>query len=305
MRVGILSRAPQSYSTSRLVEAAESRGHDVRVLDYLRCTMDIVSGNPQVFLGEETLDFDGIIPRIGATYTFYGAAIVRQFEMKGTPTANNSLAIVRSRDKLRCLQILAREGVALPQTCFAHSTKDIESLLDRVGGAPVILKLLESTHGKGVVLAETKKAAESVMSAFHQMDANILVQHFVKEANGEDIRAFVIGDKVVASMLRKAAPGDFRSNLHRGGTAEKIKLSKAERDLAIQASKTMGLDVSGVDLLRSDEGPKILEVNASPGLKGIEESSGQDIASEILKMLEKEEKEKTSFLGKRRRRKEA
>ena len=178
-------------------------------------------------------------------------------------------------------------------------------MLDRVGGAPVILKLLESTQGKGVVLAETKKAAESVMSAFHQMDANILVQHFVKEANGEDIRAFVIGDTVVASMLRKAAPGDFRSNLHRGGTAEKIKLSKEERDLAIQASKTMGLDVSGVDLLRSDEGPKILEVNASPGLKGIEESSGKDIASEVLKMLEKEEKEKKSFLGKRRRRKEA
>ncbi len=298
MRIGILSRAPKSYSTRRLVEAAEGRDHEVRVLDYLRCTMDITSGKPRVFFGEEALEFDGIIPRIGATYTFYGAAVVRQFEMMGTLTANQSIAIVRSRDKLRCLQILAREGVGLPQTCFAHSTKDIDSLLNRVGGAPVILKLLESTQGKGVVLAETGKAAESVMSAFRQMDANILVQHFVKEANGEDIRAFVVGNRVVASMLRKAAPGDFRSNLHRGGTAENVKLTKAERELAVKASKIMNLDVSGVDLLRSDKGPQILEVNASPGLKGIETSSGKDIAAEILKMLEKEKK---SFLGKRRR----
>ena len=298
MRIGILSRAPKSYSTRRLVEAAEGRDHEVRVLDYLRCTMDITSGKPRVFFGEEALEFDGIIPRIGATYTFYGAAVVRQFEMMGTLTANQSIAIVRSRDTLRCLQILAREGVGLPQTCFAHSTKDIDSLLNRVGGAPVILKLLESTQGKGVVLAETGKAAESVMSAFRQMDANILVQHFVKEANGEDIRAFVVGNRVVASMLRKAAPGDFRSNLHRGGTAENVKLTKAERELAVKASKIMNLDVSGVDLLRSDKGPQILEVNASPGLKGIETSSGKDIAAEILKMLEKEKK---SFLGKRRR----
>ena len=239
MRIGILSRAPKSYSTRRLVEAAEGRDHEVRVLDYLRCTMDITSGKPRVFFGEEALEFDGIIPRIGATYTFYGAAVVRQFEMMGTLTANQSIAIVRSRDKLRCLQILAREGVGLPQTCFAHSTKDIDSLLNRVGGAPVILKLLESTQGKGVVLAETGKAAESVMSAFRQMDANILVQHFVKEANGEDIRAFVVGNRVVASMLRKAAPGDFRSNLHRGGTAENVKLTKAERELAVKASKIM------------------------------------------------------------------
>ncbi len=298
MRIGILSRAPKSYSTQRLVEAAEERGHEVRVLDYLRCTMDITSGKPRVFFREEALQLDGIIPRIGATYTFYGAAVVRQFEMMGTLTANQSLSIVRSRDKLRCLQILAREGVGLPQTCFAHSTKDIDSLLKRVGGAPVILKLLESTQGKGVVLAETEKAAESVMSAFRQMDANILVQHFVKEANGEDIRAFVVGNQVVASMLRKAAPGDFRSNLHRGGTAENVKLSKEERELAVKASKIMGLDVSGVDLLRTDRGPQVLEVNASPGLEGIEASSGKDIASEILKMLEKEKK---SFLGKRRR----
>jgi ribosomal protein S6--L-glutamate ligase len=298
MRIGILSRAPKSYSTQRLFEAAEERGHEVRVLDYLRCTMDITSGKPRVFLREEALRLDGIIPRIGATYTFYGAAVVRQFEMMGTLTANQSLSIVRSRDKLRCLQILAREGVGLPQTCFAHSTKDIDSLLKRVGGAPVILKLLESTQGKGVVLAETEKAAESVMSAFRQMDANILVQHFVKEANGEDIRAFVVGNRVVASMLRKAAPGDFRSNLHRGGTAENVKLSKEERELAVKASKIMGLDVSGVDLLRTDRGPQVLEVNASPGLEGIEASSGKDIASEILKMLEKEKK---SFLGKRRR----
>jgi len=298
MRIGILSRAPKSYSTQRLFEAAAERGHEVRVLDYLRCTMDITSGKPRVFLREEALRLDGIIPRIGATYTFYGAAVVRQFEMMGTLTANQSLSIVRSRDKLRCLQILAREGVGLPQTCFAHSTKDIDSLLKRVGGAPVILKLLESTQGKGVVLAETEKAAESVMSAFRQMDANILVQHFVKEANGEDIRAFVVGNRVVASMLRKAAPGDFRSNLHRGGTAENVKLSKEERELAVKASKIMGLDVSGVDLLRTDRGPQVLEVNASPGLEGIEASSGKDIASEILKMLEKEKK---SFLGKRRR----
>src|SRR5690554_6417592 len=286
MRIGILSRKASLYSTSRLVEAAEARGHEVRVVDYLRCYMDIASARPRVRYRGEELKFDAIVPRIGASYTFYGTAVVRQFEMMDVYPLVNSQAISRSRDKLRSLQLLARAGVGLPVTGFAHSTQDVGGLLDVVGGPPVIVKLLEGTQGLGVVLAETRKAAESVIGAFRQMDANILVQQFVKEAAGSDIRAFVIGGKVVAAMKRTGAPGDFRSNLHRGGTAEAIKLTPKERATAVRAAKTMGLGVAGVDMLPSEDGPMVLEVNSSPGLEGIEAASGVDIADLIIEHIE-------------------
>ncbi len=286
MRIGVLSRNSSLYSTSRLVEAAKQRGHEVRVVDYLRCYMAITSRRPSVLLLGEPLEFDAVVPRIGATYTFYGTAVVRQFEMMGTFSANESQAIARSRDKLRSLQLLARAGVGLPTTSFAHSTKDIDGLIDVVGGSPLIVKLLEGTQGVGVVLAETKKAAESVIAAFRQLDANILVQQFVKEARGADIRAFVIGNRVVAAMERRAAPGEFRSNLHRGGSASAIKLTPAERRTAVKAAKTLGLNVSGVDMLRSDHGPLVIEVNSSPGLEGIEKATGIDVAGAVVEFLE-------------------
>ncbi len=276
------------YSTARLVEAAKQRDHDVSVIDYLRCYMDITSKKPSVLLLGKQLTFDAIIPRIGATYTFYGTAVVRQFEMMGTFTANESQAIARSRDKLRSLQLLARAGVGLPITSFAHSTKDIHGLIDIVGGAPLIVKLLEGTQGSGVVLAETAKAAESVIGAFRQLDANILVQQYVKEARGADIRALVVGNRVVAAMERRAAKGEFRANLHRGGTAHALKLTPEERRVAVKAAKVLGLRVSGVDMLRSDSGPVVIEVNSSPGLEGIEKASGIDVATSIIKFLEKE-----------------
>ena len=227
-----------------------------------------------------------IIPRIGATYTFYGTAVVRQFEMADVFTVNSSDAISRSRDKLRSMQLLSRAGVGLPTTSFAHSTQDIDGLLEVVGGTPIVVKLLEGTQGLGVVLAETRKAAESVIGAFRQMDANILVQQYVKEAAGSDIRAFIVGGKVVAAMRRTGAPGDFRSNLHRGGSAEAVKLSAKERATAVRAAKTMGLNVAGVDMLQSEEGPMVLEVNSSPGLEGIEGASGVDIADIIIEYIE-------------------
>lgn len=287
MKLGILSRNAALYSTKRLVEAAKARGHEVRVVDYLRCYMNITSSKPKViFVGEE-LKFDAVIPRIGASYTFYGTAVVRQFEMMRVFSANESQAITRSRDKLRSLQLLARAGVGLPVTGFAHSTKDIDGLLDVVGGAPLIIKLLEGTQGVGVVLAETQKAAESVIAAFRQLDANILVQQFVTEAKGADIRAFVIDGKVVAAMKRKAAAGEFRSNLHRGGTAEAIKLTPKERATAVKAAKIMGLGIAGVDMLQSKDGPVVMEVNSSPGLEGIEKYSGVDVAGKIMDYLEK------------------
>jgi ribosomal protein S6--L-glutamate ligase len=286
MRIGVLSRNSRLYSTARLVEAAKEHGHEVRVVDYLRCYMDITSHRPSVLLLGEPLVFDAVIPRIGATYTFYGTAVVRQFEMMGTFSANESQAIARSRDKLRALQLLSRAGVGLPTTSFAHSTKDIAGLIDIVGGSPLVVKLLEGTQGVGVVLAETKKAAESVIAAFRQLDANILVQQFVKEAGGADIRAFVVGNRVVAAMERRAAPGEFRSNLHRGGSAHAVKLTPAERRTAVKAAKTLGLNVSGVDMLRSESGPLVIEVNSSPGLEGIEQSTGVDVAGAIVKFLE-------------------
>jgi ribosomal protein S6--L-glutamate ligase len=287
MKIGILSRNSQLYSTRRLREAAEQRGHDVRVVDYSRCYMNITSHKPQVLLAGQQLEFDAIIPRIGASLTFYGCAVVRQFEMVGTYSINTSQAIARSRDKLRSLQLLAREGVGLPVTGFARSTKDIDGVINIVGDPPLIVKLLEGTQGVGVVLAETHKAAESVIAAFRQLDANILVQEFIKEAGGADLRAFVVGDKVVAAMKRQGPAGEFRSNLHRGGTAERVKLTPEERTTALRSAKRLGLRVAGVDLLRSNHGPVVMEVNSSPGLEGIEGASGKDVADAVIEYIER------------------
>lgn len=287
MRLGILSRGPELYSTWRLKEAAMDRGHDVRVVDYLRCYMNITPRKPSVILGGKNLDFDAIIPRVGASNTFYGAAVVRQFEVMGVIAANGSQAITRSRDKLRCHQLLAREGLGMPVTGFAHSTHDIDGLIETVGGAPMIIKLVEGTQGIGVVLAETYKAAESVIAAFRQLNANMLAQEYIQEARGADYRAFVVGGKVIASMRRQAPPGEFRSNLHRGGTAEVVKLSTLERRTAVRAAKALGLHVAGVDMLRSNRGPMVLEVNSSPGLEGIETATEIDVATAIIEFLEK------------------
>jgi ribosomal protein S6--L-glutamate ligase len=288
MKIAILSRDPSLYSTRRLKEAGEGRGHDVRVIDHLRCYMNITSHKPMVmYQGKPLEPLDAVIPRIGASHTFYGTAVVRQFEIMGVFSANESQAISRSRDKLRCLQILARQGIGLPVTGFAHSTKDIEGLIDIVGGAPLVIKLLEGTQGIGVVLAETQQAAKSVIEAFRGLDANILVQEFIKEAGGADIRCFVVGEKVVAAMKRQGAAGEFRSNLHRGGSASKIRLTPEERSTAIRAAKAMGLRVAGVDLLRSNHGPVVLEVNSSPGLEGIEQATNTDVAAKIIEFIEK------------------
>jgi ribosomal protein S6--L-glutamate ligase len=288
MKIGVLSRNPKLYSTGRLVEAAKQRGHDVRVVDVLRCYMDITSHNPTIhYKGEELNDFDAVIPRIGASVTFYGTAVVRQFEMMGVYSLNESVAITRSRDKLRSLQLLSRAGIGLPVTGFAHSPDDINGLINEVGGAPCVIKLLEGTQGLGVVLAETQKAAESVIQAFMGLDANILVQEFIKESKGNDIRCLIVDGKVVAAMLRTAAPGEFRSNLHRGGTASLIKITPEERSVAVRAANTMGLNVCGVDLLRSNHGPVVLEVNSSPGLRGIETATQKDVAGLIIECAEK------------------
>lgn len=288
LRIAILSQKGSLYSTRRLKEAGEKRGHHVDVIDYLRCYMDITTQRPRVvYAGRELNDYDAIIPRIGATYTFYGTAVVRQFEMMGVFSANESQAITRSRDKLRCLQLLSRDGIGLPVTGFAHSTKDINGLIDIVGGAPLVVKLIEGTQGVGVILAETQKAAEAVIEAFRTLDANILVQEFIKEAQGSDLRCFVVGGKVVASMMRQAPPGEFRSNLHRGGTATKVKLTAGERTTAIRAAKAMGLRVAGVDILRSSHGPVVMEVNSSPGLEGIEGSTKVDVAGKIIEFIER------------------
>ncbi|MEX2251292.1 MAG: 30S ribosomal protein S6--L-glutamate ligase [Acidimicrobiia bacterium] len=286
MKIAILSRRTSLYSTSRLRDAAVERGHEVSIVDYLRCYMDITARRPKVLYRGEALSPEAVIPRIGATYTYYGAAVVRQFEMAGIYSVNESQAISRSRDKLQSLQLLSRAGVGLPTTGFAHATQDIGGLLKVAGGPPVVVKLLEGTQGLGVVLAETTKAAESVIGAFRQLDANILVQEFIKEAGGADIRAFVVGGRVVAAMKRQAPPGEFRSNLHRGGTAESIKLSPIQRSMAIRAAKTMELNVAGVDLIQSSEGPLVIEVNSSPGLEGIEGASGVDVAGEIIEFIE-------------------
>ncbi|MEO8399519.1 MAG: 30S ribosomal protein S6--L-glutamate ligase [Ignavibacteriaceae bacterium] len=287
MKIAILSRNSSLYSTKRLLEAGQSKGHDMHIIDYLRCYMNITSHKPMViFKGDPLKGFDAVIPRIGASKTFYGTAVVRQFEMMGVFPTNESQGISRSRDKLRCLQLLARDGIGLPVTGFAHYTKDIDGLISIVGGAPLVVKLLEGTQGIGVVLAETNQAATSVIEAFRGLEANILVQEFIKEAGGMDIRCFVIGGKIVASMKRQGAKGEFRSNIHRGGSAEKIKLTPEERSTAVRAAKSMGLNVAGVDLLRSNHGPVVMEVNSSPGLEGIEKSTGVDVAGKIIEYIE-------------------
>lgn len=288
MKIAILSRNPKLYSTARLVEAGNTRGHEVVVLDALRCYMNISSHNPTIhYRGKSLEGFDAVIPRIGASVTFYGTAVLRQFEMMNVFPVNESVAISRSRDKLRSAQLLARKGIGLPVMGFANSPDDIEDLISAVGGAPLVIKLLEGTQGIGVVLAETHKAAESVIQAFMGLNANIMIQEFIKEAGGSDIRCLVIGGKVVASMKRQGAEGEFRSNLHRGGTASLIRLTPEERSTAVRAAGIMGLNVCGVDLLRSNHGPVVMEVNSSPGLEGIEQASGKDIAGMIIEFIEK------------------
>lgn len=291
MNIGILSLGPKLYSTKRLKEAAEKRGHKAEVINYLKCYVNITSHKPSVHYKDRTLnEFDAVIPRIGASNTFYGTAIVRQFEMMGVYPLNESVAISRSRDKLRSLQILAKKGVGLPITGFAHSTDDTEDIIKMVGGAPLVIKLLEGTQGKGVVLAETDKAAESVIGAFMELDAHIMAQEFIKEAGGADIRCFVIDDKVVATMMRQGKEGEFRSNLHRGGSAKVIKITPEERSTAVRSAKAMGLNLAGVDLLRSNHGPVVMEVNSSPGLEGIEAAPGINVADKIIQFMEKDAK---------------
>ena len=287
MKILILSRNPKLYSTAALLHAAENRGHEVRVVDYLRCYMNITSRKPRIYVDGEELVADAVIPRIAAKHTFYGNAVVRQFEMMNVFTLNESVAIARSRDKLRSLQILAKRGIGLPVTGFAHHTDATRELLKICGGPPLVIKLLEGTQGVGVVLAETENAAKSVIEAFKDLNANILVQEFIKEADGADIRCIVVGGKVVASMKRQAEKGEFRSNLHRGGSAENVRITQQERRTAIAAAKAMGLNVAGVDLLRSNHGPVVMEVNSSPGLEGIEHSSKTDVAAKIIEFIEK------------------
>ncbi len=291
MKIAILSRNKKLYSTNALYEAGIKRGHDMRVIDYVRCHMEITSLRPAIYLGSEKLDgFDAIIPRIGASYTHFGCAVVRQFEMMGVTSVNESVAISRSRDKLRSLQLLARKGIGLPVTGFAHDPRTTEALIDQVGGAPLVIKLLEGTQGVGVVLAETRKAAESVIEAFRGLNANILAQEYIKEAGGADIRCLVVGGKVVAAMKRQGKEGEFRSNLHRGGSASVVKITPEERSTASRAAAILGLNVSGVDLLRSNHGPVVMEVNSSPGLEGIESATGKDIAQMIIEFIEKSDK---------------
>lgn len=291
MRIAILSRNKKLYSTRRLIEAITTRGHEAVVLDTLHCYMNTSSDKPTIhYKGAEIEQFDAVIPRIGASITFYGCAVLRQFEMMGVYPLNESVAITRARDKLRSLQLLSRKGVGMPRTGFAHSPDDIKDLIRMVGGAPVVIKLLEGTQGIGVVLAETQKAAESVMQAFFGLKTNILVQEFIKEAGGSDIRALVIGDKVVAAMKRQGPEGEFRSNLHRGGTAELVKLTPEERKTAINAARIIGLNACGVDILRSNRGPVVMEVNSSPGLQGIETATGKDVAGMMIEFIEKNAK---------------
>ncbi len=288
MKIAILSRSGSLYSTRRLIEAAEARGHEIRVLDTLHCYMNVNSQEPSMhYQGDNLEGFDAVIPRIGASITFYGTAVLRQFEMMAVYPVNESVAISRSRDKLRSLQLMSRAGIGLPITGFAHSPDDIPDLINMVGGAPLVIKLLEGTQGIGVVLAETRKAAESVIEAFMGLKANIMVQEYVKEASGADIRCLVVGDRVVAAMKRQAAEGEFRSNLHRGGTASIVRISPEERATAVRAAKTMGLNVAGVDILRSNSGPVVMEVNSSPGIEGIEVSTGIDVATKIITFIEK------------------
>jgi len=300
MKIMMLARNPDLYSHRRLVEAALERGHDIDVFDTLRCYMNITSHRPELrYGGEKISDYDAVIPRIGASITFYGTAVLRQLEMMGVYPLNESVAIGRSRDKLRSMQLLARDGVGLPVTAFAHDTSKTDEVIEIAGGAPVVIKLLEGTQGVGVVLGETHRSAKSIVEAFRGAKVNILVQEFIKEAGATDIRALVVGGKVVASMQRTGSEGDFRSNLHRGGRAQKIKITAAERATAVRAAKTMGLNVCGVDMLRSNHGPVVMEVNSSPGLEGVETATNIDVAGKIVEFLEKNAKPgKTKTKGK-------
>jgi ribosomal protein S6--L-glutamate ligase len=287
MNIGILSRGPGLYSTQRLVEAGQQRGHHVQVINHTKCYTVMEKNSPKVYIGEYPIEeLDAIIPRIGASVTFYGSSIIRQFEMQQVFTTCSSLALVRSRDKLRSLQILTKSGVGIPKTAFARDPDDVENLIKQVGGTPLIIKLLEGTQGLGVVLAETRKAATSVMEAFMGMNANILVQEFIAEAKAADVRAFVVDGKVIGAMKRQGKEGEFRSNLHRGGGSSVIKLSRAEKAAAIKATNALGLKIAGVDLLQSSRGPLVIEVNSSPGLKGIEETTNIDVASKIIEYIE-------------------
>ncbi|MDX1618821.1 MAG: 30S ribosomal protein S6--L-glutamate ligase [Balneolaceae bacterium] len=292
MHIVILSRNSKLYSTSRLKEAIDEAGHQSTVLDHLRCDIVSEKDNPCIYYkGNKVSDVDAVIPRIGASVTFYGSAVVRQFEMMKVFTAVESQALVRSRDKLRSLQILARAGVGMPKTVFTYYSSEVKKIIDSVDGPPIIIKLLEGTQGVGVVLAPTQKAAESMIQAFHSMKARVIVQEYIEEARGEDIRAFVVNGKVVGAMKRKGKEGEFRSNIHRGGTTELVKLTKQQREAALVATKSMGLSIAGVDMLESERGPLILEVNSSPGLKGIEKATGKDIAGTIIAFVDKKVKE--------------
>lgn len=288
MNIIVLSTNKELYSTRRLVEAGEARGHSVTVMNHTKCYVVMESGSTEIFYrGKPIKDVHAIIPRIGASVTFYGSSMIRQFEMQKVFSTLSSLALVRSRDKLRATQILARNSVGIPKTAFANHPNDIDSLIQQVGGTPLIVKLLEGTQGLGVVLAETKKAAKSVIEAFYGLSANILVQEFIAEANGADIRAIVVGGRVVAAYKRQGKEGDFRSNIHRGGSGQKIKLTKVEKDAAVAAAKALGLEIAGVDMLQSERGPLILEVNSSPGLKGVETTTGVDVAGKIIEYIER------------------
>ena len=288
MKIAILSRNSKLYSTKRLVEAAVERGHEAIVLDHLKCDLLMEKNQPSIiYKGIPLTDIDAVIPRIGASVTFYGTAVVRQFEMMKVASAVESQAIVRSRDKLRSLQLLSRAGLDLPKTAFTNYGSEVKQLIAQVGGAPLVIKLLEGTQGLGVVLAETAKAAESVIEAFHNLKARIIVQEFIKESSGMDVRAFVVNGEVVGAMKRQAKEGEFRSNLHRGGTGSLIKLSRAERETALRAAKAMGLHIAGVDMLQSKRGPLVLEVNSSPGLEGIEKATAVNIAGKIIEYTEK------------------
>jgi len=288
MKIALLTRNPKLYSHQRIMQTAVGRGHEIVPIDYLRCYMNITSRKPELhFMGAKLTGFDAVIPRIAASHTFYGLAVLRQFEMMGVYPLNESVAIGRSRDKLRSLQLLARDGIDLPPTAFANDPQRTEDILKMVGGAPVVIKLLEGTQGIGVVLGETHKSAKSVIEAFNGAEVNILVQQFVPEAEGRDIRAFVIGRKIVAAMERKGPEGEFRSNLHRGGSANAVTLTSAEKSVALKAAQSMGLNVAGVDMLRAKTGPVVMEVNSSPGLEGIEKASGKDVAKAMLEFLER------------------
>jgi ribosomal protein S6--L-glutamate ligase len=300
MKIALLCRNPRLYSHQRLIAAARERGHQIDPINHIRCTIDIASHRPKIHYQGRVLEgYDAVIPRIGASVTFFGAAVVRQFEMMRVYCVNESVAISRSRDKLRSLQLLSRKGIGLPVTVFAHRTSNPEDIVRLAGGPPVVIKLLEGTQGIGVLLGETEKAAESIIQAFGGVDTNILVQEYIEEAKGEDLRCLVIGERVVASMKRQGREGDFRSNLHRGGAAKPVKITPQERTTAIAAAKAMGLNVCGVDMLRSNHGPVVIEVNSSPGLEGVETATGVNVAGKIIEFIEKNAKPgKTKTRGK-------